>query len=123
MPDKPNTDLNQIAAPPPEKVSLVPNAEYQLEHAIAQKDRFEIENQDLRQNIAERKRYAERSFWLLVVWLAFIGVIVFFQGFRFFGFELANSVIITLIGSTTASVVGIFLIVSRYLFAHRLNLK
>jgi hypothetical protein len=71
------------------------------------------------QDIAERKKYAGRTYWLVVVWLAMIGLIVLCQGFTLLGFGLTSGVLITLIGSTTGSVVGIFLIVTRYLFPRR----
>jgi len=86
----------------------------QLEH-----DRKRTEISGVQQDIAERKKYAARCFWLVTIWLALIGLIVFLQGFRICGFSLPNSVLITLIGSTTGSVVGIFLIVTRYLFPRR----
>jgi len=73
----------------------------------------------VQQDINERKKYAGRSFWLVTIWLALIGVIVSLQGFKVCGFELPTSVLLTLIGSTTGSVLGIFLIVSRYLFPRR----
>ena len=120
MPTKPKpkqqADLSQIVAPPPSEVSAAPTKEFELEVAIAERDRAEIENDDLRQNISERKVYANRSFWLVVIWLLFIAAVILMQGLKHWGFELSNSIMITLIGSTTGSVVGIFLIVSRYLF-------
>jgi hypothetical protein len=85
-----------------------------LEH---ERQRTEISG--FQQDIAERKLYAGRCFWLVAIWLALIGLIIFLQGFGIGNFALPTSVLITLIGSTTGSVVGIFLIVTRYLFPRR----
>jgi hypothetical protein len=68
------------------------------------------------QDIDERKKYAHRAFCLVVAWLVVIGIILLLQGFHADGFELSGGVLEILIGSTTGSIVGIFLIVTRYLF-------
>jgi hypothetical protein len=111
-----NDDLNQIAAPPADQVSKIPDPTTELEHAETKSDRLEIENAGLKQNISERKKYAHRAFCMVVVWLATIGAILIVQGFHFRGFDLTSGVLQILIGSTTSGVVGIFLIVTRYLF-------
>lgn len=81
------------------------------------KRRAEIENLD--QVRDERKKYASRVYWLVVVWLAVIGFILVLQGFGFREFNLSDNVVLMLIGTTTGSVVGIFLIVANYLFPRR----
>lgn len=81
------------------------------------KRRAEIENLD--QDRDERKKYASRVFWLVVIWLAAIGMILMLQGFGIGKFDLSDSVLLMLIGTTTGSVVGIFLIVANYLFPRR----
>jgi hypothetical protein len=48
-----------------------------------------------------------------------VGVVVFVQGFRLLGFGLSEPVMLALLGSTTLSVIGIFLIVANYLFPRR----
>jgi hypothetical protein len=55
----------------------------------------------------------------VAAWLFVIGVVIMFQGFRLWGFGLEPEVIMALIGGTTTGIVGIFLIVSRYLFPRR----
>ena len=54
------------------------------------------------------------SFWLLAV----IGT-VFLTGFAHRDFNLSNSVLITFITSTTTSVIGLFLLVARWLFDNK----
>lgn len=81
------------------------------------KRRAEIENLD--QDRDERKKYASRVFLLVVVWLVAIGMILVLQGFGIGKFDLSDNVLLMLIGTTTGSVVGIFLIVANYLFPRR----
>src|SRR5882672_1868177 len=117
MPEQPNADLNQIAAPSPDEVSKVPNKEFELEHAIAQKTPLEIENVGLRQNIEERKKYAHRIFVMICVWLVSVFLILILEGFgSALGFNLPERVVLAVVGSTTLNVVGIFYIVTKYLF-------
>jgi hypothetical protein len=54
-----------------------------------------------------------------VAWLLFIAMVVILDGFHVRSFQLPSSVIITLIGSTTGAVIGIFLIIVRHLFPNR----
>ena len=70
------------------------------------------------QDISERKIYAKRVFVLVAVWLAGISIILLAQGFLSpWGlFNLSENVLLAVIGGTTVNVVGIFLIVARYLF-------
>lgn len=76
----------------------------------------------LLQDIDERKRYANRSYWLVCGWLFSVFVLVYFHGTKlawmgcFVAFELPESVLIALVTTTTGSVVGTFLIVAKYLF-------
>lgn len=85
-------------------------------------DKKVIENKKLKSEIAEREKYARRIFRLIVGWLAFVGLIVVADGvcepIFGFSFNLSDAVLITLITTTTASVLGLFIVVISYLF-HR----
>jgi len=104
--------VGQLVSGDPDLKTAAEEQDLERQHQLAQLE-------GIRQDIEERKKYAGRSFWLVVIWLLLIGVFVFFQGFKVGGFELTSGVLITLIGSTTGSIVGIFLIVTRYLFPRR----
>lgn len=60
----------------------------------------------------ERKEYANRLFWLIVCWLI---VVVIFVALNVF-FEIHDSVLIAFITSTTVSVIGLFVLVAKWLF-------
>lgn len=82
----------------------------------------ELKRADLKskhQDITERKKYTGRIFWLIVGWLIAVLVILLLQGFYKIWkvyFLLSDNVILALIGGTTANVLGIFIIVTKYLF-------
>ena len=77
------------------------------------------ELEDRAQDRNQRKTYGSRLFWLIIIWLIVSGLIVLLQGFSFVPFKLSVTVLTTLIGSTTASVLGLFAIVANYLFSKR----
>lgn len=82
---------------------------------IALEDRREdLENK--RQNRNQRKSYANKLFVFLCVYMALVFIVLFFCGFSLFGFTLSDTVLVTLITTTTANVIGIFAFVVRYLF-------
>lgn len=115
MPE-PTPDLNQIAGPSPEQVSQLPDARTELEDVKYRNDRLQIENEGLKQNIAERKKYAHHSFFLVVGWLLGVAILLILQGFRIHCFYLDNGVFKVLLGSTSAGIIGIFFAVANYLF-------
>ncbi len=70
-----------------------------------------------KQDRRERKRYADLVFRLVCWWLAGVSALVVFSGLG--ELALAEPVLMTLVGSTTASVVAIFVVVAKYLFPPR----
>ena len=79
----------------------------------------DIKREQLRsisQDIDERKLYARYTYGFLCVYMALVFVVLFFCGFSLFGFKLSDTVLVALITTTTANVIGIFAFVVRYLF-------
>ena len=70
-----------------------------------------------RQDRRERKRYAELVFRLVCWWLAGVMALVCCAGLE--AIRLDETVLMTIVGSTTASVVAIFVVVAKYLFPPR----
>ena len=77
------------------------------------------ELEDATQDREERKKYARLAYWLAVGWLIAIVVVVILQGLEAWGFNLSDGVLITFIGTNTASVIGVLVVVVRYLFPRR----
>lgn len=92
---------------------------HEEEKEFLENERLQAEIDDLVQDRDQRRTYANRLFWLIAVWLVVIGLIVLLHGFSHVPFTLSGAVLTTLIGSTTASVLGLFAIVANYLFPKR----
>ena len=111
-------DLGKVADEPgpSEADSETKREEEDLEK---QKQRAHIAG--LIQDIAERKKYAGRIFWLISSWLIGIFLILILQGFgsNSHWFALSEAIVIAAIGGTTINVIGIFIVVAKYLFPKR----
>jgi hypothetical protein len=83
-----------------------------------QKKEHELEVE--RVMLKQRKRYAFLLFGLSAVWLVFIGIFLILAGLE--KLKVADSVLIALISTTTANVLGLFYIVARWLFPNRNNI-
>lgn len=70
-----------------------------------------------KQDRRERKRYAELVFRLVCWWLVVVMALVCCSGVGVV--RLDEMVLTTIVGSTTASVVAIFVVVAKYLFPPR----
>lgn len=70
-------------------------------------DRKKIIVKEYMQNIKERKKYAKLIFIMLVGWLVAILVLLFMNGIRMI--EFSDTVLITLITTTTANITVFFL--------------
>ncbi|MEM7550077.1 MAG: hypothetical protein AAF363_10390 [Bacteroidota bacterium] len=79
-------------------------------------DQSKLDYDSKEQNIKERKKYARFIFTLICIWLGLILLILFFQGFSNIKFHLSDTVLITLITTTTANIAAYFLVVTKYLF-------
>ena len=57
-------------------------------------------------------------FGLVVVWLALVASSVFLSGWKIGGFVLSDKVLITFITSTTVDVLGLFVLVAKWMYPH-----
>ena len=115
-----NLDLDSIAEPQaPTSTDADAKARNEERDLERQQAAAQLHLRGVAQDIEERKTYAKRIYYLVVGWITGVGIMLFAQGFKFRGFELSDGVLIAAIMTTTASVVGIFLIVTSYLFPKR----
>lgn len=63
--------------------------------------------------------FAYLLFGLVSAWLLAVIITVFLCGFGYRNFNLSDSVLIAFITSTTTSVIGLFLLVARWLFDNK----
>jgi hypothetical protein len=53
------------------------------------------------------KPYAAKSFWFMCIYCAFAALVLTFNAFKWWNFQLAEGVLQTLVGSTAVSVIGL----------------
>jgi hypothetical protein len=111
--------VDAITASPVESAPVDPDAQTNLEKADLTYARQWAELSDYQQDIDARRTYAKAIFVFMCLWVVGMYSLLVFQGITYHKFHLSDSVLITAIGSTTASVIGVFLIVTRYFFPKR----
>ncbi len=112
---------DKLPEPDQQDVSLFDDEKKELDNQRLRlyNQRLEAEINDLTQDRDQRKTYANRLYWLIVGWLIVVGLIMLLHGLSPISFKLSVTVLTTLIGSTTISVLGLFVIVANYLFPKR----
>ena len=118
-PDDERLELLQESPPPDEEGHAQPALALALEKQSLENARLGEQLQDLQQDRDQRRKYSDRLFRLIVTWLVAVGAVLLLHGFTDVRFALAVPVLTTLIGATTASVLGLFAIVANYLFPKR----
>lgn len=76
-------------------------------------ERLEIKSKE--QDIEMRKEYASLTFKFVCYYMSFVFLILFLSGSPSL-FTMSDSVLITLLGTTTATIISLFAIVVNYLF-------
>lgn len=111
MPDNFTNNLREDFA----DSSTTPDADTQASADNTYRDKYDaITLLNFTQNVAARKRYAHRIFLITSGWLICVVAILALVGLKVF--ELSDSVLIALLGTTTVNVLGFFVIVIQYLF-------
>jgi hypothetical protein len=115
MPEPPDNggrhDVNLIGETP--SVSTKPDKPTEAELEVDEKG---IRNALLRQLLRHRETYAFGIFLLVILWLIGIFFILLWQGLSWRHFHLDNSVLLAAIGSTTANIIGVLLIIVKFIF-------
>jgi hypothetical protein len=79
-----------------------------------------LSNQQFRQDMAERKKYADAAFKLTRLWVWFlIGSTAVQMFLSIWGMGLSEAMFITLLTTTTISVLGVWALVGSYLFGKK----
>lgn len=95
-------------------LSSLEKENYDIQEKKARIAELETRVDGLRQDIEERKRYAWYIFILIVSWFIIILAIVFLSGMGFM--EVSDTILVTLITTTTINIAAFFLGVVKYLF-------
>ncbi len=115
----PGIDLSAIRLPAPNPPTQ-PDEQTQQEQQDLDRTHRRALIRGTEQDIDERKKYANRVFWLICFWLAAVFLLLIAEGLgSILRFNLGERVTLAVIGSTTINVLGIFYIVAHYLFPNR----
>lgn len=82
-------------------------------------DARKVENESETQNKQQRKDFAERIYSFAAIYMLGVFLLLFLSGTETINFKLSDNVLITLLGTTTANVIGILIIVVTYLFSRK----
>ncbi len=107
-----------VASDTPDAITLAEKQIYTAERRAIELARKTAEVDGLKLDLKQRKEYANKIFYLIVVWLIVLLGVLLLQGFGKTddGFSLSDSVLLAFIGGTTVNVLGIFVIVAKYIF-------
>ena len=101
--------------------STIEKSEAEEEQTSSTIERENIRSKQLDNDIKsedkeQRKHFASKIFVLTICYLSFVALVLLLVGFRLFDFFLSDAVMITLLGTTTATMIGVFNFVMKYLF-------
>lgn len=89
---------------------------YPLDIASHNEYKDYLANLNQEQNIWMRKIYAPVLLGIGGLWLLGVLTIIFLSGYHWKSFSLSDAVLITLLTSTTANILGIWVILFKYIF-------
>ncbi|MEM7627630.1 MAG: hypothetical protein AAF333_18700 [Planctomycetota bacterium] len=124
-------DIGEIAPPEPTDADSAEYRDYAstlLEDHLTEREA--IINQSLRFDHSLRQIYAPKLYRMMVWWLVFVSVFLVLTSipagkFEILGaeivvnFDVSDQVIMVMLGSTTAAVIGMFLVVAKWMFPGR----
>lgn len=82
------------------------------------KEEQKLKNEEKRQDINMRKVYADHIFTLVSLYMFAVFFILILNGSPS-SFHLSDTVLVTLLGTTTANVIGVLIVVAKYLFPNK----
>ncbi|MGA2561870.1 MAG: hypothetical protein ABSF17_19535 [Terracidiphilus sp.] len=79
-------------------------------------ERQKAELENLIDHQKQRKKFAGRIFYLTCAWITAVFGVLILDGFSWRGFHLSDSIVLAALGTTTANIIGVLLIVTNYFF-------
>lgn len=113
-------DLDRLSRIPQERVDNTDSEEtvtltdIEKEKSLVELRLRKEELEGKKQDRIQRKGYADKIFILLCVYLSAVMVLLYFNGFKLTTLE--GSVLIAIVTTSAANVIGIFVLVAKYLF-------
>lgn len=94
-------------------------AKERLRKAKLENDSIDEANKGDVQDREQRKQFAENIFTTVCLYVFAVVLILFACGAEWVNFSLSENILITLLGTTTANILGILIIVVTYLFTRK----
>jgi hypothetical protein len=123
MPDSTKLSPQDIGLPPgqlPTKPDHL-DEEFRADLAQHQIAHLKENNLNLQSTRKLRQSVARAVYWFMVAWSLAVLVLLLFAGFKVMGFDLPPAILAALIGSTTASVIGMVAFLVKGLFPSASN--
>jgi len=118
--DEPLDSIQAEPAPLGDETAKLEETWFAAEAKRLELEKLRAELESNKQDTKLRGQFTKRIFLLILVWLSTVLGIVIFQAFKVtisaHSFFLSDKILLALIGSTTANVLGVFVIVVHYLF-------
>lgn len=92
-------------------------AKEELREAKLRNEALEEENRGDSQDRDQRKDFAERIYSFASIYMLGVFLLLFLSGSETAPFHLSDNILVVLLGTTTANVIGILVIVVTYLFS------
>ena len=108
--------LASINVEPVKNASPIADPQTTTEHLDLEYERKKAELEHLKDHFQQRKKYARRILNLTCAWIFAVFALLLLDGFAWKGFHLSDSIILTALGTTTANIVGVLVIVAKYFF-------
>jgi hypothetical protein len=108
--------LASINVEPVKNAPPIPDLNTNAEHLDLEYERGKADLDHLKDHFQQRKKYARRILNLTYVWIIAVLGLLLLDGFGWRGFHLADSIILAALGTTTADIFGVLLIVMKYFF-------
>jgi uncharacterized membrane protein YjjP (DUF1212 family) len=108
--------LSQINVEPVKKAPREADLQTRVESRDLDYERKLAVLENLKDHFIQRKKYARLILILACGWVIAVFVMLLLQGFTWWGFHLSDSIILAALGTTTANIFGVLLIVTKYFF-------
>lgn len=87
-----------------------------VEHLQLENELFRQTIENEKQNRGQRKDFAMKIFDFMSLYMFVVFFFLLLDGVTCWNFNLSENILLTLLGTTTANVIGVFTFVAKYLF-------
>jgi uncharacterized ion transporter superfamily protein YfcC len=97
-------------------ISQVPDLQTEYERRLYELEFQKTRLEELKQTVRQRRSYARLVFFVTLVWMVFVGVVVWQCARMDSRFHLSDAVLVALISGSTVNIIGLLVIVLKFIF-------